>query len=91
MIHYIPSCKGDNMKIIAENNGFRLCFCPDKVNRYAVYKTCSMSPSSDLHYDMMFVQSPIMTSKIKSFFTKQQIQTAKAKVHGIKYTRKFKI
>ena len=79
------------MKIIAENNGFKLCFCSDKVNRYAVYKTCGMSPSSDMHYDVMFAQSPIMTPKIKSFFTKQQIQTAKAKVHGMKYASKFKI
>lgn len=76
------------MKLLVENpdNGYRLFYDPDRVNRYAVYKTVSMGLSNDLMLPTMVAQSSIFSPKIQSYFTKQQCNTARAKVHAIQYT-----
>ena len=83
--------KGDCMKLLAKNNDYELFYKPDVVNRYVVYHTSSMSPSDDLKLKTTIAQSLNFTKKIKSYFTKSQIDSAKAKVHAFNYVnRKFK-
>ena len=41
-----------NMKILVENNGYKLAYTPDKVNRFHVYKNCKVSPSGELSYEL---------------------------------------
>ena len=81
------------MKCLVENpsNSCRLLYAPERVNRYIVYKKVPMNPSGDITLDTMVVQSSSFTPKIKSFFTNQQVQTAVAKIHAMKYVnKKFK-
>ena len=77
------------MKVIAVNGDYSLAYFPEKVNRYAVYKTSGMSPSGDLKLKTMVAQSSIFSKHIKSYFTPQQVQSATARVHGMKYAKKF--
>ena len=79
------------MKILVENNGYKLAYTPDKVNRFHVYKNCKVSPSGELSYELEVARGQILTTKIKSYFTKFQIDSAKAKIHGISYATKFKV
>lgn len=73
------------MKLLVENDDYRLYYDPHAVNRYSVYNKTSMSPSGDIKPNVMIAQSPNFTSKLKSYFTNLQIQTAVAKVHAMKY------
>ena len=80
------------MKLLAENNDYKLYYDPQAVNRYCVYHRTSPSPSGELKLDVMVAQSPNFTPKLKGYFTNLQVQTAIAKVHAMKYVnRKFKI
>lgn len=78
------------MKCLVENpsNGCRLCYAPERVNRYMVYKKVPTSQSGDIKLDTMIAQSSSFTPKIKSYFTNQQVQTAIAKVRAMKYVSK---
>lgn len=78
-------------KVLAKNGEYTLLYDSVRVNRYIVYRTCPSSPSRDLKINQMVGQSSVFTAKLKSYFTPQQVQTAIAKVHAIKYVgRKFK-
>ena len=80
------------MKVIAENGAYTLAYKPEAANRYVVYKTTSTSPSGDLKLHTEVAHASIMTKKIKSYFTKQQMLTARANVHAIDYcARKYKV
>ena len=79
------------MKVLVENQGYKLCYTPDKLNRWIVYKSAPMGMSNDLKFEQMVAHSSVFTKKLKSYFTPQQCQTAIAKVHAMKYVnRKFK-
>lgn len=81
------------MKFLVKNpsNGCRLYYAPECVNRYMVLRKFSVSPSGDIKLDGMVAKSSSFTPKLKSYFTKQQVQTAIAKVHAMKYVnKKFK-
>ena len=79
------------MKILAKRNGYMLAYRPSEVNRYAVYYTTSASPSGDLKLHTMVAQSSILSKKIQSYFTKPDIDHAKAQIHAASYvSRKFK-
>ena len=83
--------KGDCMKFLIKNNDYELFYKPEAVNRYVVYHTSSMSPSDDLKLKTSIAQSPNFTKKIKSYFTKAQVDSAIAIVHGLNYAnKKFK-
>lgn len=80
------------MKLLAKNGDYCLYYAPDKVNRYAVYHIYSSSPSEDLKIIHMVAQSSIFSKRLKSYFTLQQVNTALAKVHAIRYAnQKFKV
>ena len=79
------------MKVLAKNGSYTLCYDPVRVNRYMVYCTYPTSPSGDIKLNQMICQSSAFTPKIKSYFTLQQVNTAIAKVHAMKYvSHKFK-
>ena len=79
------------MKTLAKNGEYTLIYDPKRVNRYMVYRTYPTSPSGDVKINQMVGQSSIFTKKLKSYFTQQQVQTAIAKVHAMKYVNcKFK-
>lgn len=78
--------------ILANNNGYVLAYEPAAVNRYAVYRGVSSSPSGDLKLYAMVAQSSILSKRIQSYFTKFDIDHAKAKVHAHDYVNnKFKL
>jgi hypothetical protein len=80
------------MKLLVKNNDYELFYKPETINRYIVYHTSSMSPSNDLTLKTAIAQSPNFTKKIKSYFTKTQVDSAIAIVHGFNYVnKKFKI
>ena len=80
------------MKILAENNNYKLCYFPDRVNCYCVYRVGSVSPSGDIKLSTTVAQAFILTKKIKSYFTHAQIDHARAKLAAMKYVgRKFKV
>ena len=81
--------KGDgSMKTLIKNGDYILFYDPLKVNRYMVYKEVPMGMSKDLKMQHMVGQSSIFTKKLKSYFTKQQVGTAIAKVHVMKYLKR---
>lgn len=77
------------MKILADNNGYKLVYTPAMVNRFHVYKNCKVSPSDELSYELEVARGKIITTKIAAYFTKFQIDSAKAKIHGMKYATRF--
>lgn len=80
------------MKILAENNNYKLCYFPDMVNCYHVYRVGAISPSGEVTLPAMVARAFILTKKIKSYFTSAQIDHARAKVAAMKYVgRKFKV
>lgn len=80
------------MKILAENNNYKLCYFPDRVKCYSVYRVGSVSPSGGIKLPTEVAQSFILTKKIKSYFTSAQIDNVRAKVAAMKYVgRKFKV
>lgn len=80
------------MKILAENNNYKLCYFPDMVNCYHVYRVGSISPSGEVTLPAIVARAFIFTKKIKSYFTSAQIDNVRAKVAAIKYVgRKFKV
>ena len=79
------------MKTLIKNGEYTLLYDPLKVNRYMVYKEVPMGMSEDLKMQQMVGQSSVFTKKLKSYFTKQQVDTAIAKVYAMKYVnKKFK-
>ena len=79
------------MKTLAKNGEYTLIYDPKRVNRYMVYRTYPTSPSGDVKINQMVGQSSVFTKTLKSYFTKQQIDIAIAKVHAMKYVNcKFK-
>ena len=78
------------MKLLTKNNDYSLFYDPKAVNRYVVYQTTSASPSGDLKLHTAKAQSSILSKKIKGYFTKSQIDSAMAVLHGMAYTKKFK-
>ena len=76
------------MRILAKNGDYTLAYYPERVNRYVVYKDVLMGK---MKFWQTIIQSSNFTQKIKSYFTNQQINTAIAKVHAMKYVnRRFK-
>ena len=74
------------MKLLVENNRFKLFYEPNRVNRYMVYKRYDGND-----FTTMVAQSSIFSKKLKSYFTTLQVNTAIAKVHAMKYVgNKFK-
>lgn len=73
------------MKILAENDNYRLCYFPDMVNCYHVYRIGSVSPSGEVTLPAMVAHAFIFTKKIKSYFTPEQINQARANVAAMKY------
>lgn len=79
------------MKALAKNGNYTLVHFPQAVNQYAVYLISPASPSGGLKLDTMVARSPVLSKKLKSFFTPAQIQDAVAKINAIKYaSKKFK-
>lgn len=79
------------MKTLAVNNDYKLLYDPSRVNCYMVYKEVPMGMSRDLKMQQMVAQSSIFTKKLKSYFTRQQVDTAIAKVHAMRYvSNRFK-
>ena len=78
------------MKVIAENNGYKLCYMPNMATMYHVYKSCKTSPSGDIGYELEVARGNVLTTKIKSYFTRAQIDSAKAKIRGMRYAARFK-
>lgn len=78
------------MKVIAENNEYKLCYMPNMATMYHVYKSCKTSPSGDIGYELEVARGNVLTTKIKSYFTRAQIDSAKAKMHGMRYATRFK-
>lgn len=72
------------MKLIAARDSYQLFYDPSTVNRYKLYQQQST-------FKQMICQAQNFTQKIKSYFTKSQVDSAVAKVHGFNYAnRKFK-
>ena len=79
------------MKTLAKNGEYTLIYDPKRVNRYMVYRTYPTSPSGDVKINQMVGQSSVFTKTLKSYFSRQQIDIAIAKVHAMKYVKyKFK-
>lgn len=76
------------MKTLIENGDVKLCYDPNAVKRFKVFKKVPMGISEELAFSQMLAQSSVFSKKLKSWFTKSQIQTVSAKVHALKYVAK---
>ncbi len=76
------------MKTLVENGDVKLCYDASAVMRFKVFKKVPMGISGELAFSQMIAQSSVFSKKLKSWFTKSQIQTASAKVHALKYVAK---
>ena len=72
------------MKTLATNGKYKLVYFSQAINRYAVYMDVNASESGELMFKQMVCWSPVFSKKIKSYFTKDQVQEAIAKVQFMK-------
>ena len=75
------------MKTLVKNGEYTLVYLPNQVNCYRVYHTYS---SGGMNISKIVDMSSVFTTRLKSYFTQQQVRTVIAKVHAIDYvSRKF--
>ena len=69
-------------KILATNGIFQLVYTPEKVHCFSVYRLDTP------HFKQELARSSKLTKKLSSFFTSEQLRTAKARVHAVKRVTK---
>lgn len=83
------------LKLLVESNDAKLCYDATAVNKLKVFKKgCSLlvGSSGELASSEMLAQSRVFSKKLKSWFTRSQVETALAKLHALKYVRRrFKV
>lgn len=78
------------MKLLVENNDVKLCYDASAVNRFKVFKKVPVGISGELAFSQMLAQSSVFSKCLKSWFTESQVRTALARVHALKYVKRFK-